>query len=397
MNLWRITGTFFSKLLTVALVMMVLCTMSQADAAKKEKPQVIWSPNIFSLQKDDMLLNYPGVKDKIIHAINRKLTELEQKDKLPFTLKTNSEASSLNDIYVGNDVALIPLVVMDSTFDRTFHSVNGNTYYATCINSGLCLMLCSMEENTDPSMEANVSFRMLGMIPLYTQTWLGNPKVEKIDKPIKDSVKAAAFAQITADTVQRYLDFKSQKKILKNLEEKLTTDETYQVTDVRISSKKAAALFADSQQDLDMLKSTTAYFFTGAYQQNSKKILLPPNVAASSNVSEDVVDNISSLHIDSNIGDTNLLLPQARNKITLDITGFNFGEVHDKTANELVKNTIYKGWLAHSGIDGKPQVELSTELLVKTVRNDESAVEMSEKDLCMDLMTALAQDLGNKK
>ena len=76
MNLWRITGTFFSKLLTVALVMIVLCTMSQADAAKKEKPQVIWSPNIFSLQKDDMLLNYPGVKDKIIHAINRKLTEL---------------------------------------------------------------------------------------------------------------------------------------------------------------------------------------------------------------------------------------------------------------------------------------------------------------------------------
>ena len=62
-----------------------------------------------------------------------------------------------------------------------------------------------------------------------------------------------------------------------------------------------------------------------------------------------------------------------------------------------MKNTIYKGWLAHSGIDGKPPVELSTELLVKTVRNDESAVEMSEKDLCMDLMTALAQDLGNKK
>ena len=217
----------------------VLGIIAQADAATAKKPTLSWSADVLAMDDYNPLLNAPGVRERIRQAITKKLHTLDAEGKLPFILKEQDmDFNSIHNIDADDPIGLIPLSTLDVSFD-TSYNVNGQEYYRSIVFSGLNIAICS----ADP--EQN-SWRILGTIPLNGYDAIGADMYHLSNRPITLQEKANKFADITVRLINEYLDFNQDKKMMRDIETKALLPDTYQVTDVTLSSPVAQKIFGFS-------------------------------------------------------------------------------------------------------------------------------------------------------
>lgn len=205
--------------------------------------------------------------------------------------------------------------------------------------------------------------------------------------------KAKVYGDVTVQMIKDYLNFDGQKRLAKQLTVKaLEEGNTWQVTDVAISSNKANTIFNGQQQKL---KQVIAAFFTGSYQQKTGRTVYPSSVLK--DLSKQVNDNMNALTMNSLVGTRTLQIPEADHKVTLDFDGVSEGEVQTRKDSDVKKDIAYKAWLKKSPVEGHEQAELDAIVVRREYKTDNVQVSYDKKDVYTELMMKLADAMGKQK
>lgn len=367
-------------LLCIVCLFMVVIPVLAREAPQ---PVVNWSADVFAINGGggNRFLSYPGVREALCQAISDKLHVLQQAGKLPFQLQ---EVSTGYGIQYGQDapIGLIPMVMLDTSFDTSYTLPNGS-FYKSLVVSGLDLAFCSADEETH-------SWRILATIPLRSYDIIGQDIRNPLRQPASDEMKAAMYTRITVNMIQNHLDFTRQKDLLSDLETKTLLPETYQVTDVTVSSPRAQTLFKDRQEEI---RDVIGGFFTSQYQQSKKRIIYPSMTAGA--WKEDVNRNLYSLQMDSPSGAITVTMEKAKYPIQLDVMGIASGEIQTKDPSAVTYTMGYKAWLKKSPVEGKEQSPLTKVTMQQFLKRGRTQVD--EKDIYMKLFIDLARDMAAQK
>ena len=265
----------FLNRFTLNVAVFVLCFFMvglEADA-KGRQLVVNWVPEVYSMSSPE-LLNAPGVRSAIANALTEKLRKLKASGKLPFVLNegTGKALDSVRDDYSdAMPIGLVPLMMLDKSFKTEYH-VGNDVFYRDIIASSLSVAVVSGDDESH-------SQRILAVVPMSGYTVLGTPS-DLLRQPVSKDTETQTFIQLTTAMIDKELDFSSTVRALKDWETKQVLPDTYQVSDVVISSQGANEVFQSDAQK-DAIKSVIANFFTSAYQKKSRNIVLPPVTAAS--------------------------------------------------------------------------------------------------------------------
>ena len=384
------------KILRLGLLSLAAISISinfAAVAGAAEKPEVQWVPDVYAAGSSDGLLDSPGVRERICQALTDKLHELDAQGRLPFKLKTTSSDSDIYGINGDVHVSLIPFSVMDVSFDSTYHLPKGNFFHSIIV-SGLDIAF-TCPESAESGRKGE---RLLGIIPLYGYGEMG--KDLQLQAPVTDEEKqevrqqkAKVYGDVTVQMIKDYLNFDEQKRLARQLTVKaLEEGNTWQVTDVAISSNKANMIFNGQQQKL---KQVIAAFFTGSYQQKTGRTVYPASVLK--DLSKQVNDNMNALTMNSLVGTRTLQIPEADHKVTLDFDGVSEGEVQTRKDSDVKKDIAYKAWLKKSPAEGHEQAELDAIVVRREYKTDNVQVSYDKKDVYTELMMKLADAMGKQK
>ena len=385
------------KKIYAALLLLCLTVLSLTKAEAKEQLTVNWSPNVYAVTGDATALRWldSGAREKIASAITRKLHALQAEGKLPFALRESNGDYSLQQKELGPVLGLVPAVLLGRSVDTAYQLENGESYYRSVIMSGLSFFLCSVDEDYDAAGRPTASYRVLGMLPLYSYDTIGGDLNNLRTTPLSDAEKAACYTQATVATIEKYLDFASQKNIVRNLNSKqMFSDDLYQVSEVNISANLIHELFGSNE---DSLASAIGYFYTGAYQQTTKRLMLPP-LAGHSGIHDDIVDNLYSLSLDSPGSRINMTMPKAKNSIRLNLTGAACGEINPPQRAPQTRYIGYQLWLAQSPAP-KPELMKQTQkdFRVFPLSGDTSVITRDDKDVFSGMAIELALKMGTQK
>lgn len=354
-----------------------------AEAAQKELPTVNWAPNVFTVGEtsDESLLSVPGTTGKVASAITERLEALSKEGKLPFALKTDSAAGDLQAVSDDTAISIQPFSVLDTSFDSQM-TVNGKNVYHALILSALDVSVVSRYEE-----DGKEEYRMLGMVPLHIAGEITQMT------PITDQQKADKYAEITQAAIASDLDFSKNPKLFKNLEERMLSpeEETWQVADVAMSSKKAQSVYGQEQ---DKLRRLVAAFAAASFQQATRKTVLPSPIETG-RYDKSVDANMNAFTISSALGKKTLTIPKAQHQITLDICGVNSG-VMDEDKSDVLRHVMYKAWLrARPTQDAPGSASEKTIDTTKVVRESKTEnVQFSSNPI--DIYSALYIDLSTR-
>ena len=376
----------------LACLTMCFCLLWESvpsNAATGGKPTVSWSAYVLAMDDNNPLLDVPGVRERIRQAITKKLHVLDAEGKLPFILKEqNMDFGSIHSIDADDPIGLIPLSTLDKSFD-TRYNVNGQEYYRSIVFSGLSIAICS----ADP--EQN-SWRILGTIPLNGYDVIGADLHHLVNRPITLQEKANKFAEITVRLINEHLDFTQDKKMMRDIETKALLPDTYQVTDVTLSSPGARKLFAGREQ---FIKDVIGAFFTSSYQQKTRRIVYPPQ-SNGAKWKRDVTTNLYTFQANTPSGEVTFTMEAPRHAIKLDFSGVAAHEFSTgKTQNAITRDILYKAWLKKSPLEGREQEELSDQTIRREIKatNSGSWIEYDRADVFTELVIDIANKLGAQK
>lgn len=373
----------FWKRCAVALVGCALAVLPLTAEAADAKPVVNWAPNVFTVGEtsDESLLSVQGTTGKVASAITARLEELARAGKLPFTLKTDSAAGDLQAVSDDTTISIQPFSVLDTSFDSQM-TVNGQNVYHALILSALDVSVVSRYEE-----DGKTEYRMLGMVPLHIAGEITQMT------PITQQQKADKYAEITQAIIAADLDFSKNPKLFKNLEERMLSpdEDTWQVADVAMSSKKAQTVYGNQQ---DKLRRLVAAFAAASFQQTTQKTVLPSPIETG-HYSSSVDANMNAFTISSALGKKTLTIPQAKHQITLDICGVNSG-VMDEDKSDVQRHVMYKAWLrARPTQDAPGSPSEKTIDTTKVMRESKTAnVQFSSNPI--DIYSALYIDLSTR-
>ncbi|MBR1728952.1 MAG: hypothetical protein IJ728_05450 [Selenomonadaceae bacterium] len=353
-------------------------------AASKELITLNWSADVLPMDDNNPFLEYPGIKEKISQAINEKLHSLQREGKLPFNLKEVSTDYG-NHVIVGDDpIGIIPLSTLDKSFDSSYHA-NGKTFYRSIIFSGLTLALISADPEND-------SWRILGTIPLNGYDMIGDNLNDLREQPITLQEKANKFAEITIKMINDHLDFSKDKKVARDVDIKSQIPDTYQVTEVKITSNKAKEIFAGRE---DEVKEIIGAFFTNSYQRKTKRIVYPPR--GSGKWKRDVNKNLYTFQMNTPSGEINFTMEMPKNPITLELSGVAIKEMDSNSNSKVIRDIFYKVWLKKQPIENKELAEYTDHTTRREIKTGNAWVEYDPADVLIELVIDAAQNMGAQK
>ena len=375
-NLW--------KRCAMALACCVLAAFPlTADAAQKELPTVNWAPNVFTVGEtsDESLLSVPGTTGKVASAITERLETLSKAGKLPFALKTDSAAGDLQTVSDDTAISIQPFSVLDASFDSQM-TVNGKNVYHALILSALDVSVVSRYEE-----DGKEEYRMLGMVPLHVAGEITQMT------PITAQQKADKYAEITQAAIASDLDFSKNPKLFKNLEERMLSpdEDTWQVSDVAMSSKKAQTVYGSQQ---DKLRRLVAAFAAASFQQATSKTVLPSPIETG-HYAKSVEANMNAFTISSALGKKTLTIPQAKHQIALDICGVNSG-VMDEDKSDVLRHVMYKAWLRARPAQDAPGSSSEKTLDANKVVRESKTENVQFSSNPIDIYSALYIDLSTR-
>ncbi len=384
----------------MSMTVMILMTTGIAAA---EKPVVYLQPvctyenSINNIKLDDYEQQLLG------NMIREKLHKMAAEDELPYEIRemtADLHHSSGEQLLTDDRIFLYPTVMVSTAIDTR----NNNplyTAYTSTIVAGISLLFCVPEENLDPervTAEGNtVSLRLLGIVPMVEAESIGIPEYD-IQKDrwrnlrteeITPEEKSRKIISLTRKMLKEDINFSNIKRNIKDDKAKMGM-ETYQVTDVAMSSQKARALFPEAEaEDLRFL---VGYYFTSAYQKKTKRVVYPPAVGGE-DLANSMIDSAYKLSLDSANGKVNVAMSNPKYPIRLDISGIASKVVE---SGKDVYTFLHKVWLAKKPVEGDEKAELSR-LNTRTVKLPEgTGTDYDDKMIYSALLLGLAQELGSQ-
>lgn len=347
--------------------LMIMCVPQLG--LSREKPEISWAQEVFSVS-DGGLLDDTS-RWRISYEITKRLDELEKKGKLPFKLKTVSEEWN-GSTYGLAPIGIIPIVVADTSFDSSY-KIDGVTLYKSIILSGLDITIASADEE-------NGGWRVLYTLPLRTYMAVGADGSRT--EPVSAEEKSRIYAKITAEAVDKIM---FPGKVMENIEVRSVLPDTWQVTDVKISSKAAKKLFED---DMESAKDIMGGFYTSSFQTKNDAIVY--TARSSGHWQKDAERNLYALQLAGPGGTAKLFAPVPKHPVTLELYGIKSGELA-AGQGKIAKNIGYKIWMR---ADNGESVTRTTTRQFSKVNSD--AINIETKDVFMELMIGAASELGRR-
>lgn len=371
--------------LAIGLCLLGAFLVCPAAARAAEKPVLSWSAEILPMDDDNPLLEVPGVKERIAQALTVKLHTLEKNGELPFRLKEVSTDYGLHDFSGDNPIGLVALSTLDTTFDTSYHA-GGRTFYRSIVFSGMNIAICSADS-------ASHSWRILGTIPLNGYDVIGDNLNNLRTSPISLQEKADKFADITIKMINEHLSFSKERKLTKDLDFRaMMSDNTYQVTDVTISSQKAQKIFAGREAQI---KNIIGSFYTNSYQRKTKRTVYPPRGAGS--WKRDVSKNLYTYQMNTPSGTITFSVEEPKNPIKLDFNGVNMQELKSSKESYVRRDIVFKAWLAKTPVEGREKGEVSDYTVRPEIKLENAWIQYDPADVFTELIIDLAENLGAQK
>ena len=391
-------GTFFA-------VVAIFFVCSKSVEAKV--PEVIWADELLlvSDETNEFLVTHgddkmKGYKKKIADALTRKLFAERDAGRLPFTLKTDVETYDTPGFADIEDaerpVALIPLGILADSL-RSKYEVKDNTYYKSVVMGSLYLAIC--KGGSTPN-----NWTMIGGVPISGYVILGDDIKNPLTSAPTKQEEADAYVRAMEKVINEQLDFNDLKKYLQNLKSNKIPD-TYEVMDVKLSSKKSAEIFGDEQEKIKTLLGT---FFSSKFQEKSKAVVYPPISMIAKKTGGDMTTDITKSAADA-VSDSihtlsggknpsasmTLSMPKPDHKIHLDFAGAAWQELKTKKESDVVKNMGYKA-LLKMNIDNQGEKSLDAVKSVQYVIPSSGSIDALEKEQLPDIFTELLIRLADK-
>ena len=373
------------KRLFVVFGMLLELVLFTVSVRASSLPVVNWSPNVFSIDGEvsgEHLLD-DAARQEISQAISAKLQRLQQEGKLPFQLKEVS--TEINAAFNADaPIGLIPIVVADMSFDSSYR-IGDQTYYKSRVISGLDLTFCAVDEESH-------SWRILGMVPLRYYDTAGTDPRHLLTGELTPEQKSQLYARITRTGIENGLDFRKAKSLLRNLETRSVSPDTYQVTEVEITSRKASELYGDR---IPQIKNLLGGFFTSSYEEKTQHVVYPARTGDAWR--NDVSQNLFSMELNSPAGNLEVSMEAPKHSIQLELTGIAQGDVQMKQASDVQRNVAYKVWLKKTPVEGNEQAVVMPGTVRQYSKMDENAIQIDPTDVFTELLIEAAKDLGNQK
>ena len=368
----------------VGFVLSILCNVPNYCTASQELPVFNWSADVLPMDDRNPFLDMPGIRGKITQAITGKLHILQMEGKLPFKLREFSTDYGNHTIETDEPIGIIPLSTLGRTFDSSYH-VNGKTFYRSIIFSGLSIAIISADS-------ANNSWRILGTMPLNGYDVIGDNINNLRENPISMQEKAEKFAEITVKMINKYLDFTKDKKITRDIEIKSLIPETYQVTEVNITSNKAKEIFAGRENEI---KEIIGAFFTSSYQRKTRRIIYPPRGIG--NWKRDVIKNLYTFQTNTPSGEVTFSMENPKHSITLELSGVAMKEMDTGKDSKVIRDIFYKAWLKKNPVEGNEQAVFSDYTVRREIKTGNAWVEYDPADVFTELIIDTAENMGAQK
>ena len=303
------------NILQICMVTAGLWITLTVAAFAEEKPEVVWPhSSVNAVSNREATLADATVLQAVSSAVNDKLHALETAGKLPFSLKESDDGFT-EDITENAAVALIPLIMDDHCY-KSEYIINGQPYYKAVVMTQIDVAFCYYPGSGN-------SLRVLHTIPLIGYSVIGTNG--EFTAPISKAVLQEQFVNNASQLIQDNLEFKN-KRFLDDIELKMVTPDTYQVTDVTISSAAAQRFYGPR---IPVVKALIASAFTRQYAASHDDVTVLPSIV-SGTWQEDAAKKTYQL----SLGDTGkyIVMERANNEIVLDlqkIAAFDIPIEHD--------------------------------------------------------------------
>lgn len=377
------------------LAVLALCAWMLPVEAK-EIPTVVWTRDVYGIEDEKIpkewhLLTDDG-KKQIVDAITRKLEEQERQGKLPFKLA--EPTGEKNATIVDTQISIVPIVVSDAAFHWRYTIKNAQgqdvDLHKYVMVSALDLAFCSVDEDG--------SLQLLGNIPLHYYTVLPESGNLHDMRMLSREEQADSYTRFTVRMIDKGLDFDKEKKLLRNIADKAEgIEDTFQVTDVEISSAKAQAVFDGyNGARAAYVKKVIGDVFSSAYARRTGHVVFPSRVSGTWN--DDAVKGTYSLRLNSmHSGEKEMIMPKPDHSIILDVTGIGKKEIETKKKSNINGFMGYKVWLAKSFVEGKEEKEVTNWTEEEFIRLDGGAINIEDHDVFRMLLIGAAVKLGDQK
>ncbi|WP_295918284.1 hypothetical protein [Anaerovibrio lipolyticus] len=390
----RALGIFF------ILVAMAVLPIRNVSA---EKPVVYIQPALTYENSINIINIDEDTRRQVERIIGERLKQMADAGDLPYEVRVATADSyhSTNEHIIDSDKIFLYPTIMVSTSIDTVNNNSLETAYTSTVIAGISLMFCMPEENLDITRVTDggnpVSLRLLGIVPMVEAETIGlsryNPSNDSWQNihntPISEWEKKGKFISLVRQMMKDDISFSNIKGNLRDDKAKLGMD-TYQVTDVDMSSAMANELFTG--KEAEDLKFLVGYCFTSAYQKKTKRVMYPPAVGGQDLVNS-MINGAYKLSLDSANGKVDVHMSNPGHSIRLDISGL-ASEVVDSGNN--VYTTLHKVWLTKSPVEGKEKRELSR-LHERTVKLPPgTSTDSDDNQIYAALLLGLAQELGGQ-
>lgn len=378
------------------LMALALCAAWMFSAEAKELPTVVWTRDVYgvddtdkNIQKEWHLLTDEG-KARIAEAITRKLEEQQKQGKLPFKLAEASAEQERNaEIMAESPISIVPIVVTDAAFHWEY-KVKEQDLHKYVLASALDIAFCSVDEGG--------ALQMLANIPLHFYTVLPESGALHDMRKLAPEEQQELYTRFTVRMIEQGLDFAKEKRLLRHIEDKAEgIEDTYQVTDVVISSPKAQEVFAGyNGARAAYVKKVVGDMFSSAYARRTGHVVFPSRASGTWN--DDAVKGTYSLRLSSmHSGEKVMVLPPPDHPITLDVTGVGKQEIETKKKSYVNGFMGYKVWLAKSFVEGKEEKEATNWTQQEFIRLQSGAINIEDHDVFRMLLIGAAVTLGDQK
>lgn len=312
------------KFLCCLCVCTIFCLTLSIVASAKEKPEVVWPHSSVNAttSRPDSLIDATILQD-VSTLINDRLHILDETGKLPFTLLETDDSFTEN-VTENSEIALIPLVMDDHIF-KSAHLINGVTYHKAVVMTQIDVAFCYYPGSGN-------SLRVLHVIPLTGYTIMGSNG--EYTAPINKAALQQQFLDNAAQLIQTNLQFKN-KRFLKDLDFKKVIPDTYQVTNVTISSPAAQQFYGSS---LPLAQALIASTFTSQYTATHPNRTVLPSIIGGK-WQEDAAKKTYQL----SLGDTGkyIVMEKASHELSLDVPKVGAFRIPIKNDGGIYKKTGY--------------------------------------------------------
>ncbi len=294
--------TWIQQIRILAVVVTVAVTSSILTEAK-EPPQVLWPHSTVNAATSgaDSLVD-STVLQSVSENLDRQLHVLEKQGKVPFTIK-ETEDSFTEDVTENGLVTILPIIQNDECF-LSHYTIHGRTFYKAVVMTQIDVNFCYYPGSGN-------SLRILHTIPLTGYAVIGTNG--EYTSPISKQELQKQFIANVKQLIQQDLQFKN-KRFLKDLDFRMVTPDTYQVTRVDVSSEAARQFYGEHMEEAQALIASA---FTSQYAAVHDDITMLPSVVGGK-WQEDAAKKTYQL----SLGDSGkyLVMEKANHEITLDLS-----------------------------------------------------------------------------